>query len=685
MAEGQRGGLSILRVVSNDKLKEQEDEQLAADRELRERQNQPLLVGLTAHLKTAFDAARRSKRPIERRMLTSLRQRNGEYEPDKMRSIKEFGGSDIFMMVTETKCRAAESWLRDIMLEEDSGPPWDITPTPVPEIPPKAKEEIEARVAERVMTMIDGEGPSPDQQVIKELREIAADEMRTEIMQEALNRAKGMRRKIDDQFKQGGWPSAFNDFVTDLATFPSAFIKGPVIRRQRMLEWVMVDGATKAEVGERLAPEYERVDPFRIYPEPGISRLDDGYLFEHHRLSEADLSELIGVPAYDEQAIRKVMMQGAGVTWFVDQGVEREKEEVEGNHIPFDKPTEMYDALEFWGKISGRLLREWGLTAEQVPDQAKMYDTNAWVVGNYVIKAVLNYDPLGKKPYHKTSFIKTPGSFWGRSIPEMIEDVQAMCNAASRALANNMGIASGPQVEVNIDRIPSNEDITAMYPWKIWQTTTDPMGSSSKAVSFFQPDSNVQELMGIFDRFSGLADEHSGIPAYIHGNVDVSGAGRTSSGLSMLMGAAGKGIRQVVSHIDSDIVKPVVQRQFIHNMRYDEDESIKGDVEIVARGATYLAVRETTDTRRLEFLNATGNEHDMQILGLEGRASLLREVAKGLKMPVGDLIPTREKEGVIVRSQQKAAAAAPAPTDPAGDQKGGQAGNVVSNQDTGQA
>lgn len=678
-------GLSILRVVSNAELNEAEAERLRNE-ELAERQSQPLLTGLVEYMKTAFDAAREAKRPIEDRMLSSLRQRTGEYDPDKLDDIHEFGGSDIFMMITEVKCRAAESWLRDILLEEDSGPPWDITPTPIPDLPPNSDDEINSRVAERVMTMLQSEGEAPDQQVIKELKEVAAEELRTEMMQEAHNRAAKMRLKIKDQFAHGGWVDAFNEFLTDITTYPSGFVKGPVIRRQKVLSWTTDEtGKTKAVLDEVLAPEFERVDPFRIYPEPGIFRLDDGYIFEHHRLSRSELSELIGVPNYDDDAIRKVLEDGAGVSWFIDEGTEREVDETVGNYIPFDKPSEMFDTLEFWGKISGDMLREWGLTIEQVPDKAKEYDANVWVVGNYVIKAVLNYDPLGKKPYTKTSYIKTPGSFWGRSIPETIADIQAICNASARALVNNMGIASGPQVEVNLDRLPPNEDITDMHPWKIWQTVNDPLGGGGQAVNFFQPDSNVSQLINIFDRFAQLADEHSGIPAYIHGDTNVSGAGRTSSGLSMLMGAAGKGIRQVISHIDTDIVKPIVHRQFVYNMRYDEDESIKGDAEIIPRGATYLAVRETTDTRRLEFLNATANEFDMQILGPDGRRSILYETAKGLKMPLGDLVPSREKAGILVRQQQKAAAQQPAPLDPAGNPKGGEEGNVVSNQDTGAA
>ena len=448
-------------------------------------------------------------------------------------------------------------------------------------------------------------------------------------------------------------------------------------------------GRTVVDPIERLAPEYERVDPFRIYPEPGISTIEEGYLFEHHPMTRMELSDLIGVPGYDEDAIRQLLENGSGPSW-INEDVELIKQEQERKYYSYTRPTDIFDALEFWGKISGKMLLEWGMTEEEVPDPAREYDANVWIVGNYVIKAVLNYDPLGQKPYTKTSFIKTPGAFWGKGIPEVIEDIQNVCNAAARALVNNMGIASGPQVEVNLERIPPNEDITQMHPWKIWQVMNDPVGSSAPAVRFTQPEDNANTLMGVYEKFSRLADDHSGIPAYLYGNTDVQGAGRTSSGLSMLMGAAGKGIRQVVGHIDADVIKPIVQRQFVYNMRYDEDESIKGDAQVLARGAINLAVKETVNVRRIEFLNATANDIDMSILGKDGRAAILREVAKGLQMPVDQVIPSRDKAGyqarITAEAEEVAAqqqASAPAPMQPDGAPKGGMEGNTVMNRSGG--
>ena len=685
-------GLTLLRVVGNEELARQEREQV--DRELQARQTDPFILGLTAYLRECWDAARIAKKPMEHIMLRAMRQRNGEYEANKLSQIKSQGGSEVYMMITEVKCRAAESWLRDIMLDQGM-PPWDLNPTTLPDLPPEAEAEIAQAFGAEVVKMLQTSGQAPTGEEMSALREMVAQDYRFRVLQEAQNRADKMKYKIEDQFEQGGWSEAFNEFITDLVTFPAAFVKGPVVRRQRVLGYSKAaDGTTVVEATERLGPEFERVDPFRIYPEPGIRHINDGYIFEHHHMSRMELADLIGVPGYDDDAVRKVLKTGNGQSW-ISEDVEIQKEEQERLYYAYNSPTDMYDALEFWGKVSGEMLREWGLDEEEVPDESREYDANVWVVGNYVIKAVLNYDPLGEKPYAKTSFIKQPGAFWGRGIPEIIEDLQGICNAAARALVNNMGLASGPQVEVNLERIPPNEDITQIHPWKIWQVMNDPLGSSAPAVRFSQPDSRANELMGVYDRFSKLADDHSGIPSYIYGDTNVQGAGRTASGLSMLMGSAGKGIRQVVMHIDGDVIRPIVNRQFVYNMRYDPDESIKGDVEIVAKGAINLAVKETVNVRRVEFLNATANPIDAEILGPEGRAAILREVAKGLQMPVDEIIPSRDKQSHEQKLASRALAVeaaqgaqqqqpgAPAPTFPGGMPMGGQQANTVMNRSTG--
>jgi hypothetical protein len=681
-------GLVIIK--SNAQL-DAEDAAAQAAQDAAMAQQSPVITGLAGHVRKCWEAARDAKQPIERKMLRALRQRNGEYEPDKLDDIRKTGGSEIFMMLTETKCRGAESWLRDILLDEGMVP-FDLKPTPIPDAPPDFTQKVTALVAQNVIQAIQN-GQQLDPVMMETFTEQAQEDIRVKIVEDSVDRAERMKRQIQDQFIEGGMLEGFNAFISDLATYPAAVLKGPTVRRSKQLEWVQSpDGSFTPQVQEKLIPTYTRVDPFRFYPEPGLTRLSEGYCLEHHRLSRSDLSDLIGVPGYDDNAIRAVLDEGSTSEWL--WSAEHTKAELENKYNIWRSDSDKFDALEFWGKVSGQDLIDFGVDAEEVPDTAQMYDACVWVVGRWVIKATLNYDPLGDKPYRMTSAVKRPGALWGVSYPELIEDVQAMCNAAARALANNMGLASGPQVEISVDRLAEGEKVTKVYPWKIWQTVSDPLGSGQAAVRFNQPDDRSGPLLAVYGQFARMADEQSGIPAYVYGDGQVGGAGRTASGLSMLMGSAGKGIRQTIMHVDFDVIGPIVQAQYNWNMQYVDDPSIKGDCEIIPRGAVTLANREQLNVRRVEFLQATANPIDSQIVGLPGRAAILREVAKGLAMPVDDIVPTNEqleiREELMRQQQAMQAQMQSAPQEvvvreagPDGAPMGGDGANVVSNQITG--
>lgn len=127
----------------------------------------------------------------------------------------------------------------------------------------------------------------------------------------------------------------------------------------------------------------------------------------------------------------------------------------------------------------------------------------------------------------------------------------------------------------------------------------------------------------------------------MYGSSDVGGAGKTASGLSMLMNAASKGLKTVASHIDTGIIKPSIEETWLHIMIY-EPEKARGDVNIVARASEYLIMMEQLQIRRMEYLNITNNPTDMQIIGLKGRAAIHKETVRSLKMPVDDIIPDLE-------------------------------------------
>lgn len=272
----------------------------------------------------------------------------------------------------------------------------------------------------------------------------------------------------------------------------------------------------------------------------------------------------------------------------------------------------------------------------------------------------MNYDPLGRKPYYLSSYEAKPGSVDGKGVADLCRDSQLMVNATARAMANNMGISSGPQVGVNVSRIPPGEDITDMYPWKIWQFESSEFNDGTPPLTFFQPPSNANELMAVFEKFSERADEDTMIPKYMTGG-HTPGAGRTSSGLSMMISNAGKGIKQVINNIDKQVIVPAIERLYQDNLRYNQDPDTVGDVQIIARGASSLVVREAEAIRRNEFLQLVLNSPVAnQIVGNAGTAELLRDAAKNLNMNVDRVVPDRgqlttieEQQALIQQLQQQ--------------------------------
>ena len=94
-----------------------------AESEANDRQNEPVVSALSDHVRTRFTAAARAKdQDITKRLLKCGRQRMGIYESDMEQLIRDAGGSDIYMMLTDVKCRAAESWLKDVMLPAGERP-----------------------------------------------------------------------------------------------------------------------------------------------------------------------------------------------------------------------------------------------------------------------------------------------------------------------------------------------------------------------------------------------------------------------------------------------------------------------------------------------------------------------------------------------------------------------------------
>ena len=101
-----KGGEGLIRFVGIEELEAKEAEKKKVEQEL----NNELHIGLAAFLNKKWDKAKTNKSAMERKLLKAKRQRRGEYDPEDLQQIQQFGGSTIFMMITNVKCRAIESF-----------------------------------------------------------------------------------------------------------------------------------------------------------------------------------------------------------------------------------------------------------------------------------------------------------------------------------------------------------------------------------------------------------------------------------------------------------------------------------------------------------------------------------------------------------------------------------------------
>lgn len=660
------------------------EDRTALDR-ARNQQTTPVISALSGHINRCWQAAKQAKQPIERQMLKNLRQRNGVYEADKLAAIRQMGGSEVYVLLTMTKCRAAISWINDV-LRPVGERLFALEPTPEADLNPELETEIRDEVKavfQKVLADANQIGQIINltdlREEVRKYADSRYDEERKNLQEEAKKRAERMAERIDDQLAEGGWHEAFWQVIDDLVTLKAGILKGPVVRRREVQKWVQGPYGWEVNAVNALVPEFERISPFDLYPAPDSRSPDDGYLIERMSMTRTDLVAMIGAPGYSEQNIRAVLQE-------YGPGGKREQLPIDADRamIEFGSTDSLWrsdkiEALEFWGSVPGRLLIEWGMDGEIDPDLE--YEINALQIGHFTVKAVLNPDRLGRKPYSVDSFERVPGSFWGKGIPELMGDIQDVCNAVARAIVNNAGLASGPQVEVNKDRCDDNEEL---WPWKIWQCSNSQM-TEQPAVRFNQPTIIVAPLLQVYEFFSTMAEDQTGIPRWAHGNSNLSGAGGTASGLSMLMTNASRNVKEVISHIDG-MTSGTIGRTYDYNMIYDEDEAIKGDCRIVARGTSSLLAKEQKMVRRTEFLAATANPMDAQLLGLHNRAKLLLQQAREMELEVEE---DNQLEQATQQLAQRLAAGpmqsspqtSPQSLDAAGNPAGGTDVNAFQNQE----
>ena len=643
----------------------------------------PALSMLAAHVRVVFEEAANHRKAtgVDDRLDELLRMSVGKYSTWEEAEIRATGAPLVYIPVADKKHRAGAAMLGELF-NNPGDKCWTLVPTPDPTVPKWVRERAIAEVVAPFVELWTEEhgAPPPKAEVWRAVLK-RADEIDSARRAFALRAARGMEERIHDQMVEGGWIEALNRYVDDLCIYGTAFLRGPEPRMRRTVEYASDEKAPggKVRVVEDVALSFEAVSPFDVYPAPGARDVNDGplvlkvrYLPDELRLASRLPEAKGGRKGWIPEAVDSILRstpQGGGRDWLAETTRSPDRESPDGAKQDTSARSASADCtiegLEFFGSVRGSELLGIGmreLTDGEAVDPAEYYEVDAIVINDVVVHCRIVEPEIGR-PVCKGVFYPRSDSYWGVGPMEKCKDAQRMCNAAVRSLGVNMPQASGPQFAItDMGRLDPTCG-TDLTPWKMWRFGPPPFGQGGNAnpIQMFQPASNAAELIKVEEYFDKLCDELSGIPAYTMGQGTAAGEiGRTASGYSMLMESATRGFKHAVHQTDVLVVRRMVMMCYAWEMLHGKDETVKGDVRCNPAGLVGLINKEQDYNRKMQFLQLTANPIDQQLVGLAGRAKLLREIARPMEISLDEVLKSPEKleeEQRLAELRQKIAVA----------------------------
>ena len=593
-----------------------------------------------AYLKELWTSAEEAKRDVQDELVESLRQRNGEYSSEILSKIMQMGGSDNYHGMTGEKCRALETMIRDVLLENDTLL-YKLQKTPKPELNKSISETVLRQAANITQDLLMEIGPEAQKENVQRAV-MAASKIQAKQKEdrEITKTLEEMKKIIDDQLIEGRAMDALAAFISDFSTYSTAFMYGPLIQVRRKLVW---ENNEPKEISEPFFA-IERLSPYEVFPEPGISNIQDGYVFirkETHRKRIEILRNMVG---YDTDAIEEALDSRDYSYVNPDEMNESDSSEIERKKLENRDDTsdtknrKLYLNI-FWGTLSGKQLKALKVKSPDKQnkfDDNKEYDICCHIVNDIVIKCELSPYPLGKKPIWSSGAYKIPGALWHDSLPKVLRPYQRTCNTCIRSLQDNIALSSKGFYEINLNKLAKDFEVDKIVPGMIIPTSYDyDNANTNQAVRQISIISNAGETMNVLNQELILADNASGVPRLAYGgNSNGTGAGRTASGMSMMMSSASKQVKQMIKNIDFDVIKNIIEMLYNMNVLYNDNFDSKGDISVLPLGSTEVVAKEADTTRALEFLRIVSNPVTLPLLGEDGYRNLITKISKGLS--IGD-------------------------------------------------
>ena len=600
-------------------------------------------------LMSLFSEYERDKRLTEERWIRDLRQYRGEYDPSTLSKLHP-KRSKAFLSLTRTKTKTVAARETDLLFPANGDKNWSINPSPIPELLPEVIESIMLQYQEQT-------GEEPTEELIRKF-----------INEEAEKRSRNMEQEMHDQLNELKYRWIIRQTIFDGNLYGTGILKGPLARTVRSKRWLpnKETGEWVTVELEKLTPYCENVSVWDVYPDMAARNPDEmrgvfqRYIMNRHKVQELGLRD-----DFNGEAINEYLKQfpdgDASFKTFENDLRGLNNTSISQTYSGTHESTGpglinrrgKYELKEYWGFLSADKLRQSGVN---IPEEFELeVAANVWMLDDIIIKANVSQVEGVHLPYHFYYYDKDDTSLWGEGIPSIMRDAQKLFNASVRAMLDNAAISAGPIIEANTDLLEPNEDPKDLYPFRVFLRDGTGSDAAAQAIRVYSLPSYTNEFMAMINFFMSASDEVTAIPRYMYGDTqNVGGAGKTASGLSMLMGAANVTVKDQIKNFDDGVTLPFIKGLYFWNMEFNPKENIKGDYQVMAKGSTSLIAREVKAESLITFMNVTNNPTDLLYTK---RDNVLREYTKVLDLDDMDLIKDPNSVKLEEKSRAEAAAA----------------------------
>ncbi len=417
----------------------------------------------------------------------------------------------------------------------------------------------------------------------------------------ARDKAKLAETRIWDWLVESFYSTHMRKVIFDAARLGSGVLKGP---HPKVSDAVMTDASTaggeevSVKIKREIKPGVSWVDLWNVFPDPtcGEDIHNGEYFFERDYMSDTQVRALKKLPGYIVSQIDKVLMEEVSPTTSAASARNTrygDNDERMGRRVLwYYYGVLSREEIDCCRQLCGRK----PLTRDDVPLSKKFVHVIATMIGDTVVRAVLNPLDSGGFPYHVLPWQRRAGYWAGIGVGEQIKAPQRILNAAARALLNNAGKSSGSQIVIDQGSIRPANGNWGLEPDKIWYKTSDSPGDDvRKAFYAFDIPNMTEEMLKIIEFAEKQGENATSIPLVTQGQ-----SGKTTpdtfGGMQLQDNNANQLLRSIGFNTDDYVTEPLIRKCYewlLLDPKVPNEE--KGDFKIDAHGSSAMVERAIQD------------------------------------------------------------------------------------------